>query len=189
MYYGISLTRKITGHKEENRPVKNACRTRQSSNTEIIQDRSLPKRTRNSSDSSILEVYNGSQISGLREKQKLATTYEPNLRKPQHKKKRVSLSSSKASSRSILTCSPPRVFEKRSRHKTREEHYEPKTGRGAKKSGNTKRRSRKGESRIERTQKVTKRVGMNLMENFSSKNIGHARLTVSTYRNGIGNID
>ena len=71
------------------------------------------------------------------------------------------------------------VFERRPRHKTREDLYEPKKKkiRGEKQLEERpvrKRREKKGDRK-----KAAKRAGENLMKTFTSKSIAKGRLTVS----------
>lgn len=73
---------------------------------------------------------------------------------------------------------PKEVFEKRARHKTREDRYEPKEAN--KKEGKNieiKRSVSKREKKSDR-RKAAKKAGEDLMNNFISKNIGQERLTV-----------
>jgi hypothetical protein len=74
------------------------------------------------------------------------------------------------------------TFERRARHKTREDLYEPKK--------KVKKRSKDGEERSPRKKrekkgdrkKAAKKAGEGLMRNFSSKSIGQERLTVGVDR-------
>lgn len=73
-------------------------------------------------------------------------------------------------------------FEKRARHKTREDRYEPKEKVKKRRNDEEGRRPRKkGEKKGDRN-KAAKKAGEDLMRNFSSKSIGQARLTVSKNR-------
>ncbi|KAH8648968.1 hypothetical protein BGZ60DRAFT_341503, partial [Tricladium varicosporioides] len=72
------------------------------------------------------------------------------------------------------------VFEKRARHKTREDRYEPKEA--TKKEG---RHMSKWEKKSYR-RRTAKKTGEDLMSNFTSKNIGQERLTIRpSYRAGL----
>jgi hypothetical protein len=72
------------------------------------------------------------------------------------------------------------TFEKRARHKTRDNLYEPKEKKKQKRSekiASTKRSTSRREIKSDK-RKAAKRAGENLMQNFSSKSIGQERLTV-----------
>lgn len=74
------------------------------------------------------------------------------------------------------------TFEKRARHKTREDLYEPKKKKEKKsrKNGDEQRPKQKRQKKGDR-KKAAKKASENLMHNFQSKNIGQERLTVSSY--------
>ncbi|KUJ24030.1 uncharacterized protein LY89DRAFT_553327, partial [Mollisia scopiformis] len=68
-------------------------------------------------------------------------------------------------------------FERRARHKTREDKYEPrKVDKKVKKDG-TERKPRKKIEKSDR-KKAARKSGEDLMNNFSSKSIGQDRLTI-----------
>jgi len=103
-------------------------------------------------------------------------------KRPFHFRKRKVESSSSASERedhSALQSSTKEVFEKRTRHKAREDLYEPiKKYKSSRKDSEEKSRRKKKEKKSDR-RKAAKRAGEDLMHNFSSKSIGQDRLTVS----------
>lgn len=75
---------------------------------------------------------------------------------------------------------PEEIFEKRARHKTKEDRYEPKKKRQkSEKPSEKKRPSTKPEKKSDR-RKAARKAGEDLIRNFSSKNIGQERLTVSS---------
>lgn len=73
---------------------------------------------------------------------------------------------------------PEETFEKRKRHKTREDRYEPakkikKSCPDVKKKKNKHKKEKRGDRR-----KAAKKAGEDLIRKFSSKSIGNDRLTV-----------
>lgn len=71
---------------------------------------------------------------------------------------------------------PKETFERRPRHKTKEDRYEPK-----KKTEKERKSNRKKPKKGELT-KGTKKAGETLMHNFTSKHVGNDRLTASILR-------
>lgn len=73
---------------------------------------------------------------------------------------------------------PKETFERRARHKTKEDRYEPKsrTEKQGKERKSKPRTEKKGERR-----KASKKTGEDLMRNFESKYIGNDRLTASIW--------
>ena len=85
-------------------------------------------------------------------------------------------------SASISSTPKQETFEKRARHKTREDRYESKKTAGKRaEDGHDKKPRKKKEKRGDR-KKAAKKAGEDLMRNFSSKSIGQERLTVSSAR-------
>lgn len=76
---------------------------------------------------------------------------------------------------------PKETFERRARHKTREDKYEPKEGKQTAKRDVSPRKSRKKTEKKSNRKKVAKKSGADLMNDFSSKSIGQERLTVSGF--------
>lgn len=70
------------------------------------------------------------------------------------------------------------TFEKRERHKTREDRYEPKKTLVDPKSKVNKEKKRENKGKIKPRGKGFKNTGGDLMQQFSSKSVGHDRLTV-----------
>jgi hypothetical protein len=102
--------------------------------------------------------------------------------RPRKKPKTVVSVAGTSTSSSASPTPKQETFEKRARHKTREDRYEPKK--------KVKKRSKDGEERIPRKKrekkgdrkKAAKKAGEDLMINFSSKSIGQERLTVGVDR-------
>ncbi|EHL02563.1 hypothetical protein M7I_1357 [Glarea lozoyensis 74030] len=70
------------------------------------------------------------------------------------------------------------MFEKRARHKTREDRYEPKAKKSKQDKGQEKDTKRTTSRRLKKRDKnKPKKDGAELMRNFSSKSIGQDRLT------------
>lgn len=140
------------------------------------------KRTRNSStDSSILEaVPQPRNHSATKHNTKPDAVGDHNRGTTAHKKQRISSKAPEASSYSSVAGIPRKeTFERRARHKTREDRYDPNKKNKQKKGGeDDKRQKKKKETKSER-RKANKRAGEDLMRNFSSKSIGQERLTVS----------
>ncbi|KAE8447624.1 hypothetical protein EG329_010595 [Mollisiaceae sp. DMI_Dod_QoI] len=97
-----------------------------------------------------------------------------------HCRKQRIESSESSSSDPFTSESPPKeTFEKRARHKTREDKYEPKAGdKKTKKNGAEQKPRRKREKKKSECGKTAKKSGEDLMHNFSSKSIGQDRLTI-----------
>lgn len=79
---------------------------------------------------------------------------------------------------SLSTTPPAEVFEKRRRHKTREDRYEPRKVPKESKIQVIKDRKRDKGGKMKTRSKVIRNVGEDLMHQFSSKSVGHDRLTV-----------
>ena len=142
------------------------------------------KRRHNStSDSSLLEV-TAEQKSHLLNRDVLESDkMEKNkCSATQPKKKRIiTLSESETSECSSSSVSREEVFEKRARHRTREERYKPKekksrkSGKAAEEKWSKMRREKRGDRK-----RSARKAGEELLNTFSSKNIGQERLTVSS---------
>jgi hypothetical protein len=142
----------------------------------------LKRRHDSSSDSSLLEVAIKPKLHPLgRERSEHNITEEQEAPSIQPKKKRKFVSSDSGAFDESSVSSTPREgnFEKRARHKTREERYEPKEkkSRNSDRVGERKRSKTRREKRGDR-KKRAKRAGEELMYNFSSNSIGQERLTV-----------
>jgi hypothetical protein len=102
--------------------------------------------------------------------------------RPRKKPKTVVSVAETSTSSSASPTPKQETFERRARHKTREDRYEPKK--------KVKKRSKDGEERSLRKKrekkgdrkKAAKKAGEGLMRNFSSKSIGQERLTVGVDR-------
>ncbi|KAG4438521.1 hypothetical protein IFR05_005995 [Cadophora sp. M221] len=94
------------------------------------------------------------------------------------KKGKVASSDSGLSSHPATPSPPKETFEKRARHKTREDRYEPK--KKDKKSGKItgEKSSRKKREKRGDRKKAARKAGDELMQNFSSKSIAQDRLTI-----------
>lgn len=144
--------------------------------------RSRAKRRHNSSsDSSLLEpAVTPKRPSWILEERngKSQVSREETSFPPSQKKRKVATSTVESSMSPII---PQETFEKRARHKTREDLYDPKRKRkrGNKNDEEKKlvtKRTKKGDGK-----KAAKKAGEDLMNNFTSKSIGQDRLTVSHY--------
>lgn len=138
-----------------------------------------------SSDSSLLEAPIGPKPKWQpRTISHLQTGYPAREEEPaQPRKKQKTKNSVSGTSASSVSLTPKKeTFEKRARHKTREDRYEPKEK--VKKCRNDeecKRPRKKREKKGDR-KRAAKKAGEDLMRNFSSKSIGQNRLTVSKNR-------
>ena len=104
---------------------------------------------------------------------------------PARKKQRIASSDSGIpSSSSVSSNAVQQSFEKRARHKTLEDRYEPK------KKDTKSKKARGGKSskkkRDKSSQKASRKSSAGLVHNFSSKSIGQDRLTVSVSRLRVG---
>lgn len=134
-----------------------------------------------SSDSSLLEALvrpkpQPRRVSGLKT--------EPPARDEEsdrpRKKRKTGVSSSGPSTASTASWSPKKeTFEKRVRHKTREERYEPKKKEKQRPKDGVEKRPRKKKEKKGDLKKAAKKAGEDLMQNFSSTSISQERLTVS----------
>ncbi|TVY36478.1 hypothetical protein LOCC1_G005395 [Lachnellula occidentalis] len=97
-----------------------------------------------------------------------------------HKKRKAEPIESDTADLSDQSSPPKETFEKRARHKTKEDRYEPKKKRHrSAKTVEKKRSTTKPEKRRGR-KKTAKEAGEDFIRNFSSKSIGQERLTVSS---------
>jgi hypothetical protein len=146
----------------------------------------IRKRKRHSSsDSSIIAVPVRPKSQPL-DKGKEETSTGERLEKAtdDFRKKRRTEPSEQSSSDPFADENPPNeTFERRARHKTREDKYEPKTSKKKTKEASTEKkpREKKKEKRSDR-KRAAKQSGEEVMNRFSSKSIGQERLTVSTFR-------
>lgn len=102
------------------------------------------------------------------------------LREPSshvHKRRKAEPSNSVTSANSSAH---HETFEKRARHKTREDRYEPKKGGRKFDKDDREKRPRKKREKKGDKKKTAKKAGEDLVNNFSSKSIAQERLTVST---------
>ncbi|KAF4627362.1 hypothetical protein G7Y89_g10791 [Cudoniella acicularis] len=138
------------------------------------------RRHASSSDSSLLEVpVKAAPQSTIRRQDGDGISRHNEESVVQSRKRHQAESTSSAAGSVTGHSSPPKeVFEKRARHKTREERYEPKVSNRAieitceKKSSTSKRQKKSGQK------KSAKKAGEDLMRNFSSKSIGQERITI-----------
>jgi len=98
-----------------------------------------------------------------------------------HKKRKAETFEPDISSLSSLPSTRKETFEKRARHKTKEDRYEPKT-KLSKSDKTTEKKRSKSKNKGDR-KRAAKKAGEDLIRNFSSKNIGQDRLTVSVPEN------
>ena len=73
-----------------------------------------------------------------------------------------------------------RTFERRPRHKTREDKYEPKKKEKKRNEASVDKSSSRKREKKNGRKKAAKKPGDELIQNFSSNNISQDRLTVST---------
>ncbi|KAH8815046.1 hypothetical protein F5884DRAFT_851549 [Xylogone sp. PMI_703] len=136
------------------------------------------KRNNNTSDSSLIEESLASRPPILLSNNIAIEMKEKRNTKSSNDRGKYSFSGSEeaSSTASKISDSRPRLFEKRPRRRTREDHYQPRNKRNkAEKThvhGSKKTRKKSGQSKL---------IGVdaeNLMHNFSSENIGSGRLTM-----------
>lgn len=100
--------------------------------------------------------------------------------RPHKRRRATSIAPSSAKGSEGREKYPKETFEKRARHKTREDRYEPKAKEDkTKKTGETKRTVTK--SAKKKSNRKPKKDGEELMRDFTSKSIGQDRLTVSCF--------
>ncbi|TVY59073.1 hypothetical protein LSUE1_G009563 [Lachnellula suecica] len=140
--------------------------------------RKSKRRHNSSSDSSLLEaprrpisrpVIPEKEDRGLSERQEQATI--------PHKKRKAETIELDTASVSSQSGHAKETFEKRARHKTKEDRYEPKKKRRKSETVEKKRSGTKPEKKSDR-KKAAKKAGEDLVRNFSSKSIGQERLTI-----------
>ncbi|KAI9053668.1 hypothetical protein LZ554_002622 [Drepanopeziza brunnea f. sp. 'monogermtubi'] len=127
------------------------------------------RRHNSSSDSSLLEVT-------VRPRSQHLKRNDPSPPTPR-KKQRIDSSEPGVSIQAASSIQPRETFEKRPRHKTREDRYEPKKEKRSRKNDENKATRKKREKKGNR-RKAAKRAGEDLMQNFSSNRIGQERLTM-----------
>ncbi|PBP19596.1 hypothetical protein BUE80_DR009575 [Diplocarpon rosae] len=133
------------------------------------------RRHKSSSDSSLLEVPMRPQTTRLK-RDDPHPTISKRRDQPTFRKKQKMPHSDHGSSSHASSHNPPReTFEKRARHKTREDRYEPK--KKEERSEKTGEARKKRENRGDR-RRAAKKSGEKLMQNFSSKNVARDRLTM-----------
>ncbi|CZT47451.1 uncharacterized protein RSE6_08013 [Rhynchosporium secalis] len=137
------------------------------------------RKRHSSSDSSLLEVpVRPRSYQSNRVDPKLASLKPPEKRPtPPRKRQRVEASDSGVTNHSDVLGPAKETFEKRARHKTREDRYEPKKKEAKSKRNDEKPSRKKREKRGDR-KKIAKKSGEELIQNFSSKNISQDRLTI-----------
>ncbi|CAG8954219.1 hypothetical protein HYFRA_00005839 [Hymenoscyphus fraxineus] len=135
-----------------------------------------PKEKHNiSSDSSLLEArYTKPQVQVVksgREKREQEQSPRP------HKRRRKASTTSSSTKDSVHGWRHKDTFERRARHKTREDRYAPKAKdhKADKKQENKRTTTKRAKKKNNRN---PKKNGEELMRDFSSKNIGHDRLTI-----------
>lgn len=131
-----------------------------------------------SSDSSLLQVPERKRSQHLKEETRLA--FSEGLQEhpsPPPKNHRTVSSDAEQSSESATKHHIKEIFEKRPRHKTREDLYETKKAKKHTEDGDVKIARKKREKKGDRS-KAAKKAGEDLMQNFSSKSIAQERLTV-----------
>ena len=137
-----------------------------------------------SSDSSLLEApIRLRSHQSKRDEPRAVTVKQPeDPSTPARKRQRIAPSDSGLSGHVSTPIPPKETFEKRPRHKTREDKYEPKKKKEKKqkKASVDKTSSRKREKKGDRKKGAAKKAGDELIQNFSSNNISQDRLTVST---------
>ena len=142
------------------------------------------RRHRSSSDSSLLEpVAKPEPKSRKGDEPKLHPEKREDHVAQQHKKHKVASSDSESSAESNTR---QETYEKRDRHKTREDRYELKKKKKKHKSDKPdgerkpkKKREKKGDKK-----RASKKAGEDLMNNFSSKSVAQDRLTVRSFSEG-----
>jgi hypothetical protein len=142
------------------------------------------RKHKSSSDSSLLEVSVGLKSQPLRRSN---SESENRARKEESahppKKQKLELSESGISTSSFASPTAKReVFEKRARHKTREDRYEPKKKVKRRQNDEEGNRPRKKREKKGDRKKAAKKAGEDLVRKFSSKSIGQERLTVSSFQ-------
>lgn len=136
-----------------------------------------PKKKHNtSSDSSLLEAQ---FFNTQGQAEDSGRTKRPREQSPRpHKRRRATSTAPSSTKGSAHGKHPKETFEKRARHKTREDRYEPKTKEH--KADKTEERKRTTTKRTKKkSSRKRKKDGEELMRDFTSKSIGHDRLTVN----------
>ncbi|PBP22383.1 hypothetical protein BUE80_DR006729 [Diplocarpon rosae] len=130
------------------------------------------RRHRSSSDSSLLEVPIRAQTDNWKSDDPHPTMSKRQDQPTVRKKQKMDHSDDGGSSHTSSYNPPREKFEKRARHKTREDRYEPK-----KKEERSEKTEKKREKRGDR-RRAAKESGEKLMQNFSSQNVARDRLTM-----------
>jgi len=135
-----------------------------------------------SSDSSLLEAPVGVPPQPLRGSDFKIENPAPEPCSGHHRKKRKREASVSGTSISSASSKQKKeTFERRPRHKTREDRYEPKKkAKKGPKEDEERRLKKKKEKKGDR-KKAAKKAGEDLMRNFSSKRISQERLTVGLF--------
>ncbi|CAG8972916.1 hypothetical protein HYALB_00001336 [Hymenoscyphus albidus] len=137
-----------------------------------------PKEKHNvSSDSSLLEAqYTTPRVQPVKSGREKRLTEQEQSPRP-HKRCRTASTTSSSRKSSVDGERPKETFERRARHKTREDRYAPKA-----KDHKADKKQEKKRTTTKRAKKKNnpnpKKNGEELMRDFSSKNIGHDRLTI-----------
>jgi hypothetical protein len=135
-----------------------------------------------SSESSLLEAPVGVPPQPLRGSDIKTANSAQELCSNHHRKKRKREASVSRTPISSASSNPKQeIFERRPRHKTREDRYEPnKKAKKGSKDDEERRLKKKKEKKGDR-KKAAKKAGEDLMRNFSSKRISQERLTVGLF--------
>ena len=133
-------------------------------------------RHRSSSDSSLLQPLTRIDSKSRKEESKLHP--DPRERFVSHPTKKRKAASSDSTSLAGSNARPE-IFERRDRHKTREDRYEPKKKKHKSEKRDKERKPRKTREKKGDKKKAEKKAGEKLMHNFSSKKVSQDRLTVS----------
>lgn len=135
-----------------------------------------------SSDSSLLEapIRPRSHQSKRDEPRAVAVKQSEVQSSPARKKQRIATSDSGLSGHLPIPVLPKETFERRPRHKTREDKYEPKKKEKKRNEASVDKSSSRKREKKNGRKKAAKKPGDELIQNFSSNNISQDRLTVST---------
>ncbi|KAH7364349.1 hypothetical protein BKA65DRAFT_135273 [Rhexocercosporidium sp. MPI-PUGE-AT-0058] len=176
------VTRETSSNKEQNEIAHSEYPARRTAlNTAIEPGPSQRKRKHDSSsDSSLLgEPVRPSLHQSKRDDPRPAVSRRSeNQSTPPQKKQRVTSSNSRFTSHPPTPSPPKETFEKRARHKTREDRYEPKKKEKKQRKTSDEKTSRKKRERKGDRKKAARTAGETLMQNFSSKSIAQDRLTI-----------
>ncbi|KAL2064991.1 hypothetical protein VTL71DRAFT_4131 [Oculimacula yallundae] len=138
------------------------------------------RKRHSSSDSSLLEVPARPRSYQLKRDDPQPALFNPPEIQPTptRKKQRVGSSDSSLTNRSDVPDHTKETFERRARHKTREDRYEAKKKEPKKSKTRGETPSRKKREKRGDRAKVAKKAGEELIQKFNSKNISQDRLTI-----------